>query len=97
MKRAAFAHSPPPMQVDCEGRIHPRIFDLFSSIPTLDGSKTVTREILEWNETMKTSSKSRLFRDDHRGDSPKVWPKRKTYSEQYDPRVLLKEFSALPG
>jgi len=46
-------------------------FDLFSSIPTLDGSKTVTREILEWNETIKTSSKSRLFRDGHRVDSPK--------------------------
>ena len=45
-------------------------FDLFSSIPTLDGSKTVTQETLEWNETMKTSSKSRLFRDGHRLDSP---------------------------
>ena len=46
-------------------------FDLFSSIPTLDESKTVTQEILDWNETMKTSSKSRLFRDGHRVDSPK--------------------------
>ena len=33
-------------------------YDLFSSIPTLDGTKTVTQEIFDWNETMKTSSKS---------------------------------------
>ncbi len=37
-------------------------YDLFSSIPTLDERQTVTQEIFEWNETMKTSSKSRLFR-----------------------------------
>ena len=46
-------------------------YDLFSSIPTLDESKTVTQEIFDWNETMKTSSKSRLFRDGHRVDAPK--------------------------
>ncbi len=46
-------------------------FDLFSSIPTLDESKTVTQEIFWWNETMKTSSKSRLFRDGQRVDAPK--------------------------
>ena len=46
-------------------------FDLFSSIPTLDESKTVTQEIFDWNETMKTSSKSRLFRYGHRVDAPK--------------------------
>ncbi|WP_420238297.1 oleate hydratase [Telmatobacter bradus] len=45
-------------------------FDLFSSIPTLDGSRTVTREILDWNETMKTASKSRLFRDGRSIDAP---------------------------
>jgi oleate hydratase len=45
-------------------------FDLFSSIPTLDGTKTVTQEIFDWNETMKTSSKSRLTRDGHRIDKP---------------------------
>src|SRR5665213_2123613 len=45
-------------------------YDLFSSIPTLDESKTVTQEILEWNETMKTSSKSRLFRSGHRVNAP---------------------------
>ena len=45
-------------------------FDLFSSIPTLDESKTVTQEILDWNETMKTSSKSRLVRDGHRINKP---------------------------
>jgi len=46
-------------------------YDLFSSIPTLDESKTVTQEIFAWNETMKTSSQSRLFRDGHRLDAPK--------------------------
>jgi len=46
-------------------------FDLFSSIPTLDETKTVTQEIFEFNETIKTSSKSRLFRDGHRVDAPK--------------------------
>jgi len=45
-------------------------FDLFSSIPTLDESKTVTQEIFDWNETMKTSSKSRLVRQGHRIDKP---------------------------
>jgi len=46
-------------------------YDLFSSIPTLDESKTVTQEIFAWNETMKTSSQARLFRDGHRVDAPK--------------------------
>ncbi|MGB8010209.1 MAG: oleate hydratase [Terriglobales bacterium] len=46
-------------------------YDLFSSIPCLDESKTVTQEIFNWNETMKTASKSRLFRDGHRIDAPK--------------------------
>jgi len=45
-------------------------YDLFSSIPTLDASKTVTQEIVDFNETIKTSSKSRLFRGGHRLDSP---------------------------
>jgi oleate hydratase len=30
-------------------------YDLFSTIPTLDRSKTVTQEIFEWNEVIKTS------------------------------------------
>src|SRR5450755_4430350 len=37
-------------------------YDLFSSIPNLDGTKTVTQEILDWNQTMQTSSKCRLIR-----------------------------------
>jgi oleate hydratase len=45
-------------------------FDLFSSIPTLAGTGTVTEEILEWNRTMQTSSKSRLFVDGHRRTAP---------------------------
>jgi oleate hydratase len=45
-------------------------FDLFSSIPTLDGKGTVTQEIYDWNETMKTSSKSRLMRDGRRQTAP---------------------------
>ncbi len=46
-------------------------FDLFDSIPTLDGTTTVTQEILDWNKTMKTSSKSRLVRDGARQIDPK--------------------------
>jgi len=46
-------------------------FDLFQSIPTLDESKTVTREIFEFNDVMKTRSKSRLFRGGQRVDAPK--------------------------
>ena len=45
-------------------------WELFSSIPTLDESQTVTQEIFAWNETMKTSSKSRLVRDGHRETAP---------------------------
>ena len=46
-------------------------FDLFSSIPTLDDSETVTQETVRWNETMKTASKARLFRDGHRQTASK--------------------------
>ncbi|WP_293881793.1 oleate hydratase [Sphingomonas sp.] len=46
-------------------------FELFTSIPTLDGKTTVTQEILNWNKTMQTSSKSRLFRDGERQVDPK--------------------------
>ena len=45
-------------------------FDLFSSIPTLSGDSTVTQEIFDWNKTMQTSSKSRLFVDNHRRTAP---------------------------
>jgi len=45
-------------------------FDLFSSIPSLDGTRSVTQEIFAWNETLKTSSKSRLFRDGQRQVAP---------------------------
>jgi oleate hydratase len=45
-------------------------YDLFSSIPTLDDSKSVTDEIFAWNETMKTSSKSRLVRQGLRQTAP---------------------------
>src|SRR3984885_14777200 len=45
-------------------------YELFSSIPTLDESGTVTEEIFAWNETMKTSSKSRLIRDGIRQTAP---------------------------
>ncbi len=46
-------------------------YDLFSSIPTLDGRQTVTQEILEWNATMKTASRARLFRDGKSINAPK--------------------------
>jgi oleate hydratase len=45
-------------------------FDLFASIPTLDRSRTVTQEIVDWNETMKTSSQARLVRDGQRQNAP---------------------------
>jgi oleate hydratase len=45
-------------------------FDLFSSIPTLDNSRTVTQEIFAWNEIMKTASRSRLFRDGKSVNAP---------------------------
>ena len=47
-------------------------FELFASIPTLAGNQTVTQEIMAWNETMKTSSKSRLMIDGQRQDAPKL-------------------------
>jgi oleate hydratase len=45
-------------------------FDLFASIPTLDGSQSVTEETLAWNKTLKTSSKSRLVRDGKSIEAP---------------------------
>ena len=45
-------------------------FELFASIPTLDGKWTVTQETFAWNETIQTSSKSRLVRAGHREDAP---------------------------
>jgi oleate hydratase len=45
-------------------------FDLFASIPTLLGDKTVTQETLDWNEVLKTSSQSRLFRNGRRQVAP---------------------------
>ena len=45
-------------------------FGLFASIPALDGKGSVTDQTFAWNETMKTSSKSRLFRDGHRQTAP---------------------------
>ncbi len=46
-------------------------FGLFDTIPTLDGSETVTQEILRWNKTMRTSSKSRLVRNGTQETAPK--------------------------
>ena len=46
-------------------------FELFSSIPTLDESETVSQEIFRWNETMQTSSKPCLVRDGMRQTAPK--------------------------
>lgn len=45
-------------------------FGLFASIPTLDGKWTVTQETFAWNETIQTSSKSRLVRAGLREDAP---------------------------
>lgn len=46
-------------------------FDLFSSIPTLDGKQSVTEETFAWNKTLQTSSKARLFRGAQRLTAPK--------------------------
>ena len=46
-------------------------YDLFSSIPTLDQSKTVTQEIFELNKLVKTSSRSRLIRGGKRINAPR--------------------------
>lgn len=45
-------------------------YDLFSSVPALDGRQTVTQEIFQWNELIKTGSKSRLVRGGRRIDAP---------------------------
>jgi oleate hydratase len=45
-------------------------FGLFDSIPTLDGRQTVTQEIIAWNETLKTESKSRFVRGGRRETAP---------------------------
>lgn len=45
-------------------------FDLFSTIPTLDGHTTVTEEIFAWNRIMRTASRSRLFRNGKSVDAP---------------------------
>ena len=45
-------------------------YDLFGSVPTLDGKQTVTQEIMQWNEIIKTGSKSRLVRAGHKIDAP---------------------------
>lgn len=45
-------------------------FDLFSSIPTLDNRQSVTEETFAWNRTMKTASRSRLFREGKSVNAP---------------------------
>jgi oleate hydratase len=45
-------------------------YDLYASIPTLDGRSSVTKEIFDWNETIRTSSKARLVRNGQREDTP---------------------------
>lgn len=45
-------------------------FALCDSIPTLNGEKTVTQEILDFNTRLKTSSKARLFHDGERQITP---------------------------
>jgi oleate hydratase len=45
-------------------------YDLFDSIPTLDGRSSVTKEIFDWNRTIRTSSKARLVRHGRRENAP---------------------------
>jgi len=45
-------------------------YDLLSSIPALDGRRTVTQEIFDWNQVLRTDSKSRFVREGRRVDAP---------------------------
>ncbi len=45
-------------------------FELFDSIPALDGTRSVTAEIFAWNEAIKTNSKARLARNGVRETAP---------------------------
>jgi len=66
--------SPHEGYVLCGGRMlerkHLCTYDLFSSIPTLDQTRTVTKEIFDWNESTKMSSQSRLLRAGKRECAP---------------------------
>src|SRR6201994_3647820 len=66
--------SPEEGYVLCGGRVleskYLCTYDLFSSIPTLDQTRTVTKEIFDWNERMKMSSQSRLVRAGQRECAP---------------------------
>ena len=53
-------------------------YDLFSSIPTLDGAKTVTQEIFDWNQLMPTSSKCRLVRGGLESKPPNMGSAKRT-------------------
>jgi len=46
-------------------------YDLFSTVPTLDHSRTVTQEIFEWNEIIRTGSHARLVRNGQPINAPK--------------------------
>lgn len=45
-------------------------FDLFSGVPTLDGSKTVTQEIFDRAKLLPSVSKARLVRDGRKLNAP---------------------------
>ena len=45
-------------------------FGLFDSVPTLDGTRTITQEIMAWNKMMPTDSRSRLVRDGRAVNEP---------------------------
>jgi len=45
-------------------------FDLFSTIPSLDGSRSVTQEIFACNETLKTNAHARIVRGGQRIEAP---------------------------
>ncbi|ADP70405.1 67 kDa myosin-cross-reactive antigen family protein [Rhodomicrobium vannielii ATCC 17100] len=45
-------------------------FDLFSTIPALDGSRSVTQDIFACNEALKTNAHARIVRGGKKVDSP---------------------------
>ena len=68
------AGNPVAGYVPCGGRMLESeclcTFGLFATIPTLDDRTTMAREVFDWNRTMKTSFKSRLFAHGQRIAAP---------------------------
>lgn len=60
-------------------------YNLFSSIPTLDGARTVTQEIHDWNRLIPNSSKCRLVRAGNHQPSTKASTTRASRTRRFGP------------